>query len=322
MYPVQGEASSSSDHRFNENASHTPPLLSPSAFRDFRDSAFSSSTDDATLDIPIKWTGLGRDSQTEAEPAFPGGWQPTPIEEKDEGPLEIALDQDKELASPVQDVGSRVSSPELTSPTAEQRKSEAGLLGVIAATVEAEPKGERKEQERVGSGGQGWVLVDVEGKPMADAQAVPVPTLSPEAVDTSSPVDGAVHEVSGSENTEATQPVPPSPPVAPNSAMSSAAKAIAIIDAVDAKSKSPTPAKPKVHTSKDVGSPSAMKRFFSLGRKDSVSSQQPDGAASKAADNAKATKEKEKEKPKRSGFLRRTGPPEAARNDKRRSIDG
>jgi hypothetical protein len=121
-------------------------LLSPGVFKDsgiYRDSTFSSNTD-FSAEIPIKWTGAQReDSQSQEKrrlsdiegPKLPGGWEPTPVEEKEEPvavvnpPIDIHLEQEKEPEGPVHDV--RVALPEITRPRNETRKkSEAGVVEI------------------------------------------------------------------------------------------------------------------------------------------------------------------------------------------------
>ncbi|KAJ7630649.1 hypothetical protein FB45DRAFT_1151408 [Roridomyces roridus] len=211
----------------------TPPLLSPSAFRD---SAFSSATESTSYDmpIPIKWTGthiedphVHNTRQDSSGPLFPGGWQPTPIEEKSEDFM--SLDENfTEQAEPVrtpdvQEVFQRVDSPDLQAADVALRKSEAGLVGLIAATQGQNAQPESNE-------GKGWVVVDVEGQGQGSLVSSPGPV------------------------TPASPPTPSSPNV------SHAAKAIAIVDAIEAKNK----------PSNDSPAPtSGLKKFLSLRRKNS-----------------------------------------------------
>jgi len=225
------------------------PLLSPGAFRD---SALSTTTDVSAV-IPIKWTGLAVDGndgngRVPSTPMFPGGWQPTPVEEKDEhpatdAPLDIQLDQDKEPEEPVQDV--RVASPEVMN--GEIRQSEAGLIVTAAAppppseAQEREMPENQEQRQTTASSGQGWVMVNVEQPPLSD-DTPPVPETA--AVQDTVPSVNTENKVS-----DASSSVPP------------AAKAIVIVDAIESK-------KPK---SKDPQSSSRIRRFLSLTRRDSVS---------------------------------------------------
>ncbi|KAJ7293279.1 hypothetical protein C8J57DRAFT_1210877 [Mycena rebaudengoi] len=141
----------------------TPPLLSPNAFRDsVRDSAFSSNTS-SMYDIPIKWTGDGRDSRVDTTaqdderasfaPDFPGGWQPTPIEEKPE---------------------------------------DTGAFGEPLPVPEEEPQtpDATESQDPDQAQGKGWVVVDVEGKGDEATKdfVSPVISQSPEPLTPASPV--------------------------------------------------------------------------------------------------------------------------------------
>lgn len=250
------------------HGANTPPLLGPGVFRD---SAFSSNSD-VSYDIPIKWTGIGNildPSQTEQAsrlkpsvekrvssmgPMLPGAWQPSPIEEKYEEEDGMVNDQPASApgqgpTTPIHEVVSRVVSPEMNEPDMRLRKSEAALVGMVAETMPS------KSKDPPNSGtGQGWVLVNVEG---ANS-----PTFgdsdSPSRLISRSPVASPASQSSGGANT-------PQLPSSEHATMSPEAKAIVIIDAVDANNKS------KAKTSQDGLTSPIRKRFFSLGRKSSVS---------------------------------------------------
>lgn len=276
--PLQQSHTPSSES-YPEDAPTTPSpaqddmegeLLSPGVFKDsgiYRDSAFSTNTD-ISAEIPIKWTGAHRESQQNAgerriseAPKFPGGWEPTPIEEKEEldaTPLDIHLDQAKEPERPVRDV--RVASPEITRPEYQSRQSEAGLIGTTTPPDSIPPvptnasisKG--KEREGTGSSGTGgsgigWVFVNIEGQ---NGDTVPV-TTSPasEGAQTSPP---AVEPNQGDKGTPVETPSAPKPPTDTPSK-----KAIVIVD-----DKEPKKGKSKKDSSR-------IKRFLSITRRDSVS---------------------------------------------------
>ncbi|KAJ7275338.1 hypothetical protein B0H12DRAFT_253379 [Mycena haematopus] len=327
-HPSPGEESTLS-------AIETPPqLLSPGAFRD---SAFSStSTDD--IPIPIKWTGEERES---LGPLFPGGWQPTPIEEKPEDiggfdtPEEEPIFEEHDGPTPdVQDVAQRVTSPDLQAADLALRKSEAGLVGLIAATDNPEP-----------SEGKGWVVVDVEAKDDDNIAHAPKETVvaSPEP---QSPVSPAVLPKSTKDSSGSGVASPPHP----------AAKAIAAVDAIEAKNKSGS----KSSSSKPSAdsSPSGIRKFFTSRRKNSAPSSpaaslQSSSAGSHASktpaatavsvddtkraielvhnhsESSKADKEKEKDNNSKlpgttsriRDKLRLVGTPELSTNDKRMSIN-
>ncbi|KAJ7783453.1 hypothetical protein DFH07DRAFT_873355 [Mycena maculata] len=297
----------------------TPPLLSLTAFRD---SALSSTTDSMyDTPIPIKWTGAARnsledDTRAPLTPDFPGGWQPTPIEEKPEDIGGLGEEEEEGPLTPnVQEVNRRVGSPDIQSADLALRKSEAGLVGLIAASENRDP-----------SEGKGWVVVDVEGQGGAKEEEVPV-VASPEPQTPASPKSTA----QSGNGTPVQSPV------------SHAAKAIAIVDAIEAKNRSGSNAK-----SPSTDAPSGIKKFFSMSRKDSdppspsasvqnTSSEsqksKPPAMAVSVDDtkraielvhNASQEKAKPKEKPKSRlrDKLRLIGTPEASRNeDKRRSIN-
>ncbi len=230
---------------------NTPPLLGPGVFRD---SAFSSNTE-MSAEIPIKWTGLVADpvpEDAEPTPNLPGGWQATPAEEKEEAVgcgMDINLDQSAQPEHAIQEVVERVASPTLSEPDM-PRKSEAGLIGMVSST-------NRKGKEKDTSGhGQGWVMVNVEAPPSAAAEVKDV--LAPaEDVTNSQSTDTAESSLKAADGEDITRQRS-----SPKASMSPAAKAIVIIDAVDQKHKK--------SKSEQVQSPSRIRRFFSLSRKDSV----------------------------------------------------
>jgi hypothetical protein len=109
---------------------------------------------------------------------LPGGWQPSPVEEEPE--IDIGMDGAQSPAddsngeggpeTPIYEVGSRVSSPELNRPDSKLRKSEAAVVGMIVNPVPLPPPpppprlGQDKRKDSSSSGtGQGWVLVNVDG---------------------------------------------------------------------------------------------------------------------------------------------------------------
>ncbi|KAJ6627229.1 hypothetical protein B0H10DRAFT_1996145 [Mycena sp. CBHHK59/15] len=224
----------------------TPRLLGPTAFRD---SAFSSSTNSTyDIPIPIKWTGMGRDSRLDEGherrvsigPTFPGGWQPTPIEEKPEdtgllGEPQTVMEHPVVPTPDLQQVSQRVVSPDLREADLELRKSEAGLVGLIAAS-------ENQDESQ----GKGWVVVDVEGRGDDASKTV---SQSPDPQTPSSPLA----KTDGSPRKSPALPVPP------------AAKAIAIVDAIEAKNKSASKSKSKSNDAPRSG----IKKFFPIRRKDS-----------------------------------------------------
>jgi hypothetical protein len=317
----------------------SPQLLSPGAFRDSAFSSTSNSTED--VPIPIKWTGEERES---VGPSFPGGWQPTPIDEKPEDmggfdnvPEEDTIIEEHDGPTPdVQSVTQRVASPDLQAADLALRKSEAGLVGLIAATENPDV-----------SEGKGWVVVDVEGK----GDGASAPTLggshivaSPEPQSPQSPISPAVLPNATKDSSKSGGSGTASPPMA-----HPAAKAIAAVDAIEAKNKSSSKSKQSTENS-----PSGIRKFFSKGRKDSnppspASSVQNVSAASQAPSQPPATEvsvddtkraielvhnhseknskgKTEKEKPSTTSRLREklrlVGTPEASRNeDKRRSIN-
>jgi hypothetical protein len=126
------------------------------------------------------------------EPQLPGAWSASPEEEKTEAattvgkavdivtekdpdaegePVQtLTLAQEKTPERPLHDVDARVASPELVSNADdEMRKSEAGLVGMMASPAQNIEPAPRSPTKREG-GGAGWVLVNVEGKPRAEGE--------------------------------------------------------------------------------------------------------------------------------------------------------
>lgn len=188
----------------------TPPLLGSGVFAGdiIRDSAFSSTTDatDTSQEIPIKWTGgaepelmssTGKPEGSKLQrmstgPQLPGAWTTSPdgddaetvtlgkevdIETErhaDTQPIQDQTSTQQHMASGNQlhDVDARVASPELVlSPGDGMRKSEAGLVGIVSSMPPVQDVGTDPQTltKREGSG-NGWVLVNVEGKPKPEGE--------------------------------------------------------------------------------------------------------------------------------------------------------
>jgi hypothetical protein len=226
----------------------------------------------------------------------------------------------------------RVASPDLQAADLALRKSEAGLVGLIAASENPEVVASSQEANE----GKGWVVVDIEGKPDAPKEEEIPMVASPEPQTPTSPSAlSKSHE--GSKSPGMSTPI------------SHAAKAIAAVDAIEAKNKSSSKS-----SKASTDSPSGIRKFFSIGRKNSnppspspsvqnvssglPSASKPAVATEVSVDDTKRAIEmvhnasekkaspKEKEKPPTTSRLRdklrRIGTPEASRNeDKRRSIN-
>ncbi|KAG6813075.1 hypothetical protein H0H92_014134 [Tricholoma furcatifolium] len=243
-------SSTSASRRSRQNTG--TGLLGPGAFRD---SALSN-TSEASFDIPIQWSGIAgaivqkKDKSQEphsghashrrssAGPMLPGGWQPTPVEEKPETETGIALagksedvglqHEDGGIKTPIQEVASRVASPEFTRPDMPLRKSEAALVGLIREKSPPAlplPYGVNGGDNVNSTKGQGWVLVNVGGSTNSSQVGLGEPVRSTK---------------------EHLQPSPE-------------AKAIVIVDALDSKNKS-----------KNKSNSPLKKHLFNLGRKSSV----------------------------------------------------
>lgn len=362
----------------SDSSSHMPPhLLGPGVFAtdEFRDSAFSSTTS-GSREIPIQWTGdMGavlHEGDEDAEkareqqgaerkqeepdprrassgPMLPGAWAMTPSEEKPD-----AIDRQNEIditASPPRthegaedgkprDLEARVASPELVEPGTEVRQSEAGLIGVMAAAPE-ETRPPGPEHAKNGSG-QGWVLVNVEGR-----EAAP---HAPGGGQAPTSADGSPDKAPSTPLRETHHNRSPSAHRSNSSGISPAAKAIAIQDAIDARERakggkqpsnksspkpvkrnsglvSPTPASPT------AGGSGGLKRLLSLSRSKKPPSDSTDSTSllsTASTDAADTTESSAKDKSKggtkaRSGFrdrLRKLGTQETKiLEEKRMSVD-
>lgn len=183
-------------------------------------------------------------------PVLPGAWAMSPEEERPEVLSRITeasmaderglhLEHRRSPDKSLHDIDARIASPELVSDQA-VRKSEAGLIGMIspprpppppihppsreslykrkASSSTDPPASPIKSGSRSGSG-NGWVLVNVEGKEhMTASMSTPV----------GSPTSPTQVERGGKRTTSA---------AAERASMSAAAKAIAVIDAQDTKAK-------------------------------------------------------------------------------------
>ncbi|KAF9044881.1 hypothetical protein BDZ89DRAFT_1058977 [Hymenopellis radicata] len=192
-----------------------------------------------------------------------------------EGKMDITLDQRTQPEEQIQEVVEHVASPTLTEPDM-PRKSETGLIGMVSST-----KGKGKGKD-ISCNGQGWVMVNVDTPPSAAAKSK----------------DSSLKAADGEEITRQ--------PSSPKASMSPAAKAIVIIDAVDQKHKK--------SKSEQVQSPSRIRRFFSLSRKDSKRPPSVNEGESSSSSKNKSRSNLDK--------LKNVGTSEASRNTARRSIDG
>lgn len=260
-----------------------PPLLGLDAFRD---SGMTVSSD-FSREIPIKWSGplkeefqlhdeqpASKRNRASSTPQFPGGWRPTPVSEKSQNSFLTAV-EDKKVTTPIHELNSRVESPELVRPEMLLHKSEAALVGIIAATspIHPVPSGHSSQRKAPpgtvpAPGGQGWVMVNVESS--GNVNAMPV---APTAGETPAPPQSAESGMGGlvartpsvkasSHSSGASRPTP----LTLDSGPSPAAKAIVIIDAMEAKHKTRS-----MGVAKEMkAGGSGLKRFFSLNRKNSV----------------------------------------------------
>ena len=191
---------------------------------------------------------------------FPGGWQSTPVVKKPEDTeFSTSMSEEKGTAStPIHEKYCRIEAPAIIAPDMTLRKSEAALVGIIASTshVPSIPQGDKVGMQSSG-GGQGWVLVNVEGSNTAR------PVLVSESTGPSDAITSLPH---GSNSSLSTSPPSVSRSLGPEQ-QSPSAKAIVIIDAMDSKQK-----KRSITQNKERGEGgTSLKQFFSLNKKDLMS---------------------------------------------------
>lgn len=274
-----------------KQSSPTPPqtLLSPGTFRD-------SGLSDVSHDISIRWTGVGKEgpqglarlTSPMATPKIPGGWQATPIDEGPERDASFFPQPDSpQSKTPIHETLSRVESPEVVRPDVALRKSEAVVFGMIAAGSPSPPPvpslppsaplsppapaerapskaSSKLTKEGPPEGGQGWVLVNVEGS----AAASPLPEASAGSSNNmrlNASREGPATPMPHYTRHASTPDVNRSPPT--RNEPSPAAKAIAVIDAVESRQKKSKAASVNKEMAEGGG---GVRRFFSLNRKNSV----------------------------------------------------
>ncbi|KAF9654343.1 hypothetical protein BDM02DRAFT_3158103 [Thelephora ganbajun] len=213
------------------NTGHTvSALLGPNAFgvhsdgasdyattTGFRDSAYTTgtSTNEWKNEIPIRWTTssqLQRDSlkgyESTTTHLLPGGWKPTPVEEKEEDVATGFNDQDHDFPipsyqrqrTPERHNTDAPRSPEIIEQEDMGRLGRVGVVGVYGEHEPEERKGRRLSKTTAPHGGhplrisdssvtrvppnklkrlsEGWVMVNVESshkRPPVTEEAVPVP---------------------------------------------------------------------------------------------------------------------------------------------------
>ena len=258
--------------RLMPNDPSSPPSLGMNAFRD---SAFSSNpTTPTTLagsyKKDVEQEPKLNPSYSSSGPMFPGGWQLTSVDRKEETGFSTSTSEEKSAVStPIHENDCHREAPAIIAPDMSLRKSEAALIGMIASTSDAPPipqddKPRKASQNSLSSGGQGWVLVNVEGsnavrsglgsESAGPSDATPLRPLAHEPKRPNSPLSASVSAPHTPKSPVLEQPSP-------------AAKAIVIMDAVDSKKKRRSTMEPKEGSE---GSTS-LKQFFSLNKKNSVS---------------------------------------------------
>jgi hypothetical protein len=246
----------------------SPPLLGMDAFRD---SAISSNpTTPTTLtgsykkDVKLEQEPKLNTSYSSSGPMFPGGWQLTPVDRKveEETGFSTSMSEGKRAASiPIHENDCHIEAPAIITADMSLRKSEAALIGMIASTSHAPPisqddKSRKASQNSLSSGGQGWVLVNVEG-----SNAVRSGSESAGPSDATPPRPHESKRPSSPLSTSVSAPHTPKSPVP-----SHAAKAIVIMDAMDSKKKKRSTMEPKESSEGSTG----LKQFF-LNKKNSMS---------------------------------------------------
>lgn len=245
------------------------PLLGITAFRD---SAFSSNTL-----TPITWTGsykgdvkVGQEkprlnpNHSSNGRIFPGGWQSTPVDDKLEEETEISTSMSGEkgtFSTLIQENDCRINAPAMVASDTSLRKSEAALVRIIASTSHVPSTPQRATKDSQKSGGQGWVLVNVESS-KSTRPAFGSESAGPSDAVTSRP----------NESERPNSPLHNSPSLSEFPALaeqpSPAAKAIVIVDAMDSKRKKRSTMQPKGSGGEGKA---GLRRFFSLHKKNLMS---------------------------------------------------
>jgi hypothetical protein len=254
--PLQSNAKNEKPiHSTNDLSS--PPLLGMNVFRD---SAISSNSTTATT-----LTGSHKkNAKLEREPTlnssyvssgFPGGWQSRMVDEKIEEETEFSTSEKDTALTAIHENDCRREAPAIIPPDISLRKSEAALIGMITSTSipQSHMPRPKESQNSLSSGGQGWVLVNVEGS-SAVGPAFGSESALPNDADESNRLNSPLSLSASAPNTSKS-PVFEQP--------SPAAKAIAIIDAMDSKQKKRSTMQPKESGEGRTG----LKRFFSLNKK-------------------------------------------------------
>lgn len=289
-------------------------------------SAASSATDgtDTTQEIPIKWTGGvsvesagstgkierpegGKLKRVSTGPHVPGAWTGSPDEDSatpaspdEDSETEKGVDtsatasqtraltQEKRPERPLHDVDARVASPELVmNYDDEMRKSEAGLIGVMTSTSPPEKKEPQPRSPKKEGSGNGWVLVNVEGKPRPQPETQPTNRPGIHARDTSKTMKASESDTPNSSLT---------------ATMSPAAKSIVIIDAKEAKrTKAKGKGKGKAE-SKDFGTDShrsGLRRLLSFSKRGDTLDEPAPSSASSTGNTAEGQPLRKKPSPAR-----------------------
>ena len=244
----------------------SPPLLGTNTFRD---SALSLNPATQTTfarsykkDAKLEQEPRLNPSYDSSGPMFPGGWQTKSVDWKveEESEFSTSMSEGKGAAStPIHENDSHIEAPAITAPDMSLRKSEVALIGMISSTSHVPPisqdeKSHKASENPSSSGGQGWVLVNVEGSNAVRSDE----SGSSNATSPRLPNSPLSTKDSISHTPKSSAPEQPSP----------AAKAIVILDAMDAKKKKRSTVESKESSE---GNSTGFKQFFSLTKKNSVS---------------------------------------------------
>ena len=270
--PKQTQLNAKDEKLPSTNDLSSSPLLGMNAFRD---SAFSSNPPTPTTlarsykkDAKLEQEPKLSSSYDSSGPMFPGGWQTTLVDRKveEETGFSTSMSEGMGAAStPIRENDCHIEAPAITAPDMSLRKSEAALIGMITSTSHVPPisqdeKPRKTSQNSLSSGGQGWVLVNVEGSNAvrSDDSAGTSNSTTPRPHESKRPNSPLSTSVSAPDTPKSSAFEQPSP----------VAKAIVIMDAIDPKKK-----KRSTMESKDgsEGSSTGFKQFFSLNKKNSVS---------------------------------------------------
>jgi hypothetical protein len=337
----------------SQSGTPTPPLLSPEAFRNSANSSNSSQT----VDVPIAWTGAGKDtghsrsrSRDPKDSVLPGGWVSASTGIKESKAPGDHLNPNEShrhkhtMASPPQPEEQEVKAgtPEVVHPKV--RPARSGKATIVTEAPRAESHGTKatdrlpppvkptpgkRDHNPAKAPAEGWVLVNVAQPVIPSAPQAPYPSQHTlQRKQSFPPMSSQRPPASHSPYSTGPRGVPTGPADDSHkkarsnynpSSMSPAAKAIVVFDAIEAKQRKATTGD---------ASQSSFRKFFSLSRPDSPPGKSPGkerklvlsggGSKSKLLEQEDGTSKREAAAQER---WRARGTPEGRKSHRRMSVD-